>query len=290
MKAGYVPEPGENHDSFRMYMREIAKFPLITREEEIELAEQVRHRNDKDAAKKLVLANLRLVVKIAIEYSNFRANLADLIQEGNMGLLRAVWRYDPQKGTKFGSYALFWIRAYMLKYLMDSWSIVKLGTRDSQRKLFYNLKKEKEKLERDGIIPSSQLLAAHFNVSAAEVEGMEMRLCSGDISLEAPPYEGAEKLMDTLDNGDSIEDVVAENELKVVLQQKLSEFRVLLTEKERFILDSRILAEDPLTLREVSERFKTSKERIRKTELRISSRLTKSLRSSGMGPQIQMYQ
>lgn len=279
MKANHARETVQTCDCFRMYMREISKYPLLSRDEETELVERVRRQNDKDAAEKLVLANLRLVVKVAIEYSNYRTNLTDLIQEGNMGLLRAVRRYDPDKGTRFASYALFWIRAHMLKYLMDSWSIVKLGAKDSERKLFYNLKREKEKLERDGITPSFQTLASSLEVSASDVEAMEMRLCNGDVSLDAPLREGGEKLLDTLGSDDSVEDLVVENELKDIVQQKLAEFRVCLNEKERFILDYRILAESPLTLREVGERFKTSKERVRQAEFRISSKLKNKFRS-----------
>ena len=283
MGAQYAAEPAETRDCFKMYMREVTRVSLLTREEEIDLVERVNREQDKDAAEKLVLANLRLVVKTAIEYSNFQANLLDLIQEGNVGLLRAVWKYDPGKGVRFGSYALFWIRAHMLKYLMDSWSIVKLGANNSDRKLFYNLKREKEKLERHGITASSEVLAGHFDVGISDIEGMEMRLSSGDVSLEAEFYDGTPSLMETLGNDENIEEMVAENELKEALQEKISEFRESLNERERFVLDCRVLAEDPLTLREVSEYFNISKERIRKTELRVSGKLTQTLRSSKIG-------
>ena len=134
-------------DPFKTYLHEISKHPLMTREEEREVAQRVRMDGDKEAKQKLVLANLRLVVKIALDYHSY-LNLLDLIQEGNMGLVRAVGKYDPEKGTRFSTYAAFWIRAYMLKHLMDTWSMVKIGTTDSHRKLFYSLKREKERLER----------------------------------------------------------------------------------------------------------------------------------------------
>lgn len=284
MKEDYEMKTAKTCDCFNTYMREILKYPLLSREEESEIVEQVRRNKDKEATEKLVLANLRLVVKMAIGYSNYQANLTDLIQEGNMGLLRAVQMYDPEKGTRFGNYALFWIRAYILKYLMDSWSIVKLGAKDSERKLFYNLKKEKEKLERDGVATSPQLLASCLDVKTSDIEGMEMRLCNRDVSLETPLYEGGENLMDTLGSDDDVEDMLTEKEWKDALQEELSEFRKSLNEKECFILDYRILAEDPLTLREVGEHFKISKERIRQAEIKISKKLTNTLKSSEIRP------
>jgi len=146
------------YSSFRTYLHEISKYPLMSREEERETAQRARTDGDKEAGQKLVLANLRLVVKIALGYRN--ANLLDLIQEGNMGLVRAVGKYDPERGTRFSTYASFWIRAYILKYLMDSWSMVRICTKDSHRKLFYSLNREKEKLERSGITPPQKSLPA----------------------------------------------------------------------------------------------------------------------------------
>ena len=156
-------ETPEVRDPFRAYLREVSKYPLMTKEEERETAQRVRMEGDKDAEQRMVLANLRLVVKIALDYHS-HLNLLDLIQEGNMGLVRAVGKYDPERGTRFSTYASFWIRAYMLKYLMDSWSMVKIGTKDSQRKLFYSLNREKEKLERSGITPSAEVLAENLDV------------------------------------------------------------------------------------------------------------------------------
>ena len=148
-----------------MYLHEISKHPVLTKDKEREIAERIRVFNDKKAEQELIVANLRLVVKIALDYYSYHLNILDLIQEGNIGLLRAVQKYDVTRGTRFSTYASFWIRAYVLKYLMDSWSIVKVGTKDSQRKLFYGLNKEKEKLEKLGITPSAQILADHLDVS-----------------------------------------------------------------------------------------------------------------------------
>ena len=148
-------ENAQAPDPFRMYLYEISKHTVLSKEEEREVAERIRM-HDKEAEQALVVANLRLVVKIALDYYSYHLNILDLIQEGNVGLLRAVQKYDPERGTRFSTYASFWIRAYILKYLMDSWSIVKIGTKDSQRKLFYSLNKEKEKLEKAGIDPSAR--------------------------------------------------------------------------------------------------------------------------------------
>ena len=265
-------------DPFRMYLHEISKHSVLSKEEEREVAERIR-RHDKEAEQALVVANLRLVVKIALDYYSYHLNILDLIQEGNVGLLRAVQKYDPERGTRFSTYASFWIRAYILKYLMDSWSIVKIGTKDSQRKLFYSLNKEKEKLEKAGIDPSARILAENLDVTPEDIEDMERRLYNGDVSLEDPLYGGGEDVMDTIGTGEDIEETVAEKEKREMLQNKLMEFKNLLNEKERFILEHRIMAEEPITLREIGERFNTSRESIRQLQSKISRNLTKNLRA-----------
>ena len=276
-------ETSEVRDPFRAYLHEVSKHPLMTREEEREMAQRVRMEGDKDAGQRMVLANLRLVVKIALDYHS-HLNLLDLIQEGNMGLVRAVGKYDPERGTRFSTYASFWIRAYMLKYLMDSWSMVKIGTKDSQRKLFYSLNREKEKLERSGIIPSAEVLADNLEVSTAEIEDMEQRLYHGDVSLEAPQHEDGDPLMDTIGSGEDIEETLIEKDYTEVLHKRLDDFKKQLNEKECFILDNRIMAEDPLTLREIGERFNTSRESVRQIQAKISRNLARNLRSSELRP------
>ncbi|OPY67232.1 MAG: RNA polymerase sigma factor RpoH [Syntrophorhabdaceae bacterium PtaU1.Bin034] len=280
VKVENTVETPEITDPFRMYLYEISKHPILTKEEEREIAERIYFRNDKEAEQKMVVANLRLVVKIALDYYSYQLNVLDLIQEGNVGLLRAVKKYDPRRGTRFSTYASFWIRAYILKYLMDSWSIVKVGTKDSQRKLFFSLNKEKEKLEKVGITPSAEILAGNLDVSTEDIEDMEKRLYNGDISLEDPVYGGGEEVMDTLSSDEDIEETVAEKEKREILNKRLVEFKKLLSEKERFIFEHRIMAEEPITLREIGERFNTSRESIRQLQARISKNLTKSLRSS----------
>jgi RNA polymerase sigma-32 factor len=270
----------ERIDPFRMYLYEISKHPVLTKDQERDVAERIRLYEDKNAEQCLVVSNLRLVVKIALDYYSYHLNILDLIQEGNVGLLRAVRKFDSTRGTRFSTYASFWIRAYILKFLMDSWSIVKVGTKDSQRKLFYGLNKEKEKLEKLGITPSAQILADHLDVSEADIEDMEKRLYNGDVSLEDQLYGGGEEVMDTLSTDEDIEETVAEKERREILQKKLSEFRALLNEKERYVFEHRIMSEDPITLREIGERFNTSRESVRQLQTKITKNLTRNLRSA----------
>ncbi len=266
-------------DPFRMYLSEISKHPVLTRDEEREIALRIRNNKDKKAEEHLVVANLRLVVKIALDYHSYQLNVLDLIQEGNVGLLRAVQKYDLEKGTRFSTYASFWIRAYILKYLMDSWSVVKVGTKDSQRKLFFSLNKEKERLEKSGITPSAEILAGNLDVSTADIEDMEKRLYNGDVSLEDPLYGGGEEVLDTLSSDEDVEEEVAEKEMREIFQKSLLEFKKVLSEKERYILEHRIMAEDPVTLREIGERFNTSRESIRQLQSKISRNLTRNLKA-----------
>ncbi len=285
ISSGPESDASEVRDPLRAYLHEVAKYPLMTKEEERETAQRVRMEGDKDAGQKMVLANLRLVVKIALDYHSL-LDLLDLIQEGNMGLVRAVGKYDPERGTRFSTYASFWIRAYMLKYLMNSWSMVKIGAKDSQRRLFYSLKREKEKLERAGIIPTTEVLADNLGVSTADIEDMEQRLHRRDVSLEAPQHGDGDPLVDTIGSGEDTEETLIEKDYTEVLHKRLDEFKKLLNEKECFIFENRIMAEDPLTLREIGERFNTSRESIRQIQAKLSKNLAINLRSSEIRPSL----
>lgn len=257
-------------DPLKKYLSEVSRYQVLSREEEREIAEKAHRFKDTGSAQKLVVSNLKLVVKIALEYYNSYLNILDLIQEGNVGLVHAVRKYNPYKGTRFSTYASFWIRAYMLKYIMDSWSIVKVGTTQSQRKLFYRLNKEKKKLEAEGIFPAPHLLAATMEVKVAEVEDMEKRLSYTDISLEHPIYdEGEETFMDMMRTDENIEEVVAAKEKREILGRKILEFKKTLNDKELFIFNYRIMAEDPITLQEIGVQFKISRERVRQIENRV---------------------
>jgi len=258
------------YDPLKKYLSEVSKYPVLTREEELEISKKVFKEKDRAAAQKLAISNLKLVVKIALEYYNTYLNILDLIQEGNVGLLHAVKKYNPYKGTKFSTYASFWIRAYILKYIMDSWSLVKVGTTQGQRKLFYRLNKEKQKLEALGVYPAPKLLASTLDVKEEEVEDMEKRLAYTDISLEAPIHdESDDTIMDMMKSGENVEEVVAEQEKSEILAKKVEEFKKTLNEKELLIFEQRIMAEEPSTLQEIGVRFGISRERVRQIENRV---------------------
>ncbi len=257
-------------DPLKKYLAEVSKYPVLSREEEFKIAERVYKYKDKEAAHKLVISNLKLVVKISLEYYNTYLNILDLIQEGNVGLLHAVKKYNPYKGTKFSTYASFWIRAYILKYIMDSWSLVKVGTTQSQRKLFYRLNKEKQKLEAMGMFPAPQLLASTLDVKEGEIEDMEKRLSYTDVSLESKIHdESDDTIMDMIKAGDNVEEVVAEKEKSLILAERINLFKTTLNEKELFVFENRIMAEEPLTLQDIGEKFNISRERVRQIENRV---------------------
>lgn len=260
-------------DPLKKYLAEISKHPVLSREEEYELAEKIHKNKDIEAAQKMVISNLKLVVKIALEYYNTYLNILDLIQEGNVGLLHAVKKYNPYKGTKFSTYASFWIRAYILKYIMDSWSLVKIGTTQGQRKLFYRLNKEKQKLEALGVFPAPQLLASTLDVTEEEVESMQKRLAYTDISLETPVHEeGDDTLMDMIKTGDNVEEIVTDREMDSMLSERVAEFKKDLNEKEQFIFEHRIMTDESMTLQEIGEKFKISRERVRQIENKVLNR------------------
>lgn len=265
------PLPPIPYDPLKKYLAEVSRHPVLSREEERRLAMRVYKLKDKKAAHKLVISNLKLVVKIALEYYNTYLNILDLIQEGNVGLIHAVKKYNPYKGTKFSTYASFWIRAYILKHIMDSWSLVKVGTTQGQRKLFYRLNKEKQKLEALGVYPAPKLLAKTLDVKEEEVVDMEKRLAHADISLEAPVHDESEDtVMDMIKgNEQNIEEIVAQKEKSEILAQKIAEFKKALNPKEVFIFENRIMAEEPMTLQDIGAKFRISRERVRQIESRL---------------------
>jgi RNA polymerase sigma-32 factor len=266
-------------DSFKRYLAEIGKYPLLAKKEEKQLAELIYKYNDKDAAQKLVVSNLRLVVKIALGYYTAYSNIRDLIQEGNIGLIHAVRKYNPYKGTKFSTYASFWIRAYIMKYIRNTWSIVKVGTTERQRKLFHGLNKEKRRLEAKGILPAKQLLAHNLDVSAEDVEDMEKRLSTSDLSLDQPLFEGGEETMlDAMQTEhESIEEIVEAKEKNAIARKKVAQFKKLLNEKELYIFENRLMAEEPLTLQEIGDHFNVSRERARQIEKGVTAKVLKHL-------------
>ncbi len=265
-------------DPLKQYLTEISRHPLLTRQEERELAEKVYEHGDKQAARTLVLSNLKLVVKIALGYYNTYMNVRDLIQEGNIGLMQAVKKYNPYKGTKFSTYASFWIRAYILKFIRNNWSLVKVGTTENEKKLFYGLGKEKRRLEAKGIIPVPQLLAKNLDVKQEDIEDMEKRLSMTDVSLDQPLYEeGEETIMDTVKTDVNIEEVVEERERQNIAARKIAEFRTKLNERELYIFEQRIMTDDPVTLQEIGDHFGISRERARQIEKGLSYKVSTDL-------------
>jgi RNA polymerase sigma-32 factor len=266
-------------DAMAAYLREIQKHPLLSPEETRALAIRFQETQDPAAAAKLVTSNLRLVVKIAYEYRRAYKNMMDLIQEGNIGLMQAVKRYDPYRGVKLSSYGAWWIRAYMLRYILNNWRLVKLGTTQAQRKLFFNLKKKKAELESMGIDPSHAELAKRLDVSESDVAEMDVRLSSNENSLDAPVGDADGRAISRVDTMPSAsagpESLMADEELQSMLKDKLGTFRETLSgkEKEIEIFDKRLVAEDPLTLQELGEQFGISRERVRQLEQRLTLRL-----------------
>jgi len=257
-------------DPLKIYITEVAKYPMLSPEEEREITRLVYKDKNRDAAEKVAVSNLRLVVKIAMGYYNMYHNILDLIQEGNVGLLHAVKKYNPYKGTKFSTYAQFWIRAYILKYIMDSWSLVKVGTTQSQRKLFYRLNKEKRRLEGLGLYPAPKLIASSLQVKEEDVVDMQARLAYNDIYLDAPlNNEGVDTMMDMLAADEDVEDIVSEKETSRLLARRVQEFKTTLNEKETCIFDHRLMTEEPRTLQELGTRLHISRERVRQIEKRI---------------------
>ncbi|HYZ88096.1 MAG TPA: RNA polymerase factor sigma-32 [Myxococcales bacterium] len=285
-----LPVPAERElarvDALQRYMLEVSRHPLLTREQEHDLAVKFRETQDPRIAYRLVTANLRLVVKIAHEYRRAAFSLLDLIQEGNVGLMQAVQKYDPYRGVKLSSYAAWWIRAYILRYLMDNWRMVKLGTTQAQRKLFFNLRKEQEKLMAQGFEPAPRLLAERLDVTEQDIREMDQRLANDEFSLDAP-VPGADDSRQTY--GDRIvetarpaEDRLADEELRRIFKEKLAEFGKQLTDpKDRFLYEHRLSVPDgaePMTLQEVGNEFGFTRERARQLEARLTDRLREYLR------------
>src|SRR5207248_11104167 len=243
-------------DPLQRYLAEIRRFPLLSREEEHRLAVEYKEYGNVEAAYKLVTSNLRLVVMIAREYQKAFKSLLDLIQEGNMGLMEAVKNFDPYRGVRFPSYAVWWIRAYIIRYVMNNWRLVKLGTTQAQRKLFFNLQKEKDKLEAEGFVAGPKLLAQRLDVKEKEIIEMEQRLGSSDLSVDTPLHEGEEgTLLDVLKSGAATaEEQVADAEYHQRLTAKIREFGATLQDKDRLIFEQRLLAEEPLTLQEIGDK------------------------------------
>ena len=270
-------------DSLQRYLTEIRRIPLLSREEEHRLAVRWVEQQDRQAAIRLVTGNLRLVVMIAREYHRAFHNLLDLVQEGNVGLLEAVKQFDPYRGVRFPSYAVWWIRAYIIRYIMNNWRMVKIGTTQAQRKLFFNLQKERERLEREGLGPEPKLIAENLAVRERDVVEMQQRLSGRDLSVDAPVEEGGDAtLLDFLPGPAQTADAVADQEYHRLVRETATRFRETLSGKDLVVFERRLAPlmrdEEPETLQVIGDEFGVTRERVRQIEVRVKKKLGDYLR------------
>ncbi len=266
------------YDPLRRYLLEISRFSVLSREEEHRLAVQYHKTGDREAAYRLVTSNLKLVVKIAMIYQKVYRNLLDLIQEGNIGLIQAVRRYDPNRGTRLPTYAAWWIKAYILKFLLDNARMVKVGTTNTRRKILMHLNREKRELEAKGITPTYKLLAENLGVEEAEIRDVEQAMSGPDISLDAPVGndDGDRRYVDTLNLMEqSVDEKIAHGEFRELLEKKFKDFAGSLSERERVILNERLIADEPQTLQQIADRYGVSREAVRVAEKKLTAKIRK---------------
>ena len=273
--------------SLERYLIEISNHPVLSREEEYELAVKYRDEGDLEAAKKLVSANLRFVVKVANEYKNYGINMMDVIQEGNIGLMNAVKGFDPTKGYRLISYAVWWIRAYIQNYLMKSWSLVKVGTNQAQRKLFYKLRSAKNALEKDGEFISEEdysKIAKELGVRNKDVIEMDQRMSKKDFSLDTKIGESQDNTYISLleDQRFNQEDLLAKSQLESSIKDNIGPILETLKDRERYIIENRILTENPQTLDEIGKKYEISRERVRQIENSALKKIKKAFKEKGI--------
>ncbi len=270
-------------NSLQTYLVQINQFPLLSPEEEFDLAVRYRKYNDIHAAHKLITSNLRFVVKVALEYKSYGVKLQDLIQEGNIGLMMAVKKFDPYKGNRFISYAIWWIKAYIQNFIIKTWSLVKIGTTQTQKKLFYKIGKVRKALETEQENEKKyELLAKDFDVSKEHIMEMEQRMASRDLSLDAPFDEKKELThLDLLqEESPNQEERLAEEQEREVREREVHKALERLNEKETFIIKNRIMSDEPLTLQDIGNRLNLSRERVRQIESEALKKLRKEIGSS----------
>lgn len=273
--------------SLQRYMTEISNYPVLSREEEYELAMKYKNDGDLDAARKLVTSNLKFVVKVANEYKNYGLNTMDIIQEGNVGLMHAVKGFDPTKGYRVISYAVWWIRAYIQNYIIKSWSLVKVGTTQAQRKLFYKLRSTKNQMEiGEGNLSSEDYkeLANKLNVTYEAVIEMDQRMGSKDLSLDAEIKSDTNlSHMDFLaDDEENQEDLITKVEEEKRIKSGMVDALKILKDRERYIVENRILADKPLTLEELGTKYHISRERVRQIENAALKKMKSILKEKGI--------
>jgi RNA polymerase sigma-32 factor len=264
-------------DPVAQYLQEIRKYPVLSKEDEYEVAKKYYETRDPALAEVLVTSNLRFVVKVAAEYSRFGARLIDLVQEGNVGLMHAVKEFNPYKGVKLITYAVWWIRGYIQEYLMRQYSMVRIGTTANQRKLFYQLQKQREELERMGFQSGVKLLSGKLGIPENEVLEMSRRLSGRDVSLDQPLKTGESNTTfldlqsDATDT--DLSDEMGHMEELQILEEQLDMLRPHLNEREIFLLDQRILSDDPMTLQEIGDKYGVTREAVRQLEVRLIKKI-----------------
>ena len=274
-----LPRPLSTDDPLGNYLKQISAYPLLELEEERALALELKKTGDLEIAKKLVLHNLRLVVKIAMEYRSAWQNIMDIIQEGNIGLMKAVSKYDPEKGAKLSYYASWWIRSYILKFILDNFRLVKIGTTNEQKKLFYNLLKEKTRLATLGQECDNKTIAENLGVSEKSVALMDSRLRNTEVPFN--PYPSASEEGHSLSpeevygdaNSQNVDDVLADKQGLQILQNELTGFLDGLGKRDREIFEERLLKEIPSSLQKIADQYGVSRERIRQIEERLKENL-----------------
>ena len=257
-------------DPFSAYLQEVRKYSVLTEEEEKELAIRYKETGDLDSAYKLTTANLMLVIKIAMTFKREWQNLMDLIQEGNVGLMKAVKNFDPFRGVRLSAYATWWIKSYILKHILDNWRLVRVGTTNARRKLLFNLKREKEKLEREGFDPTTKLLAERFGVDEGEIIDVSSSIGAMDVSIDTPIHSGSTMTpAQILTDGKSLEMSAELNQFQEILKKNIENFKTELNTKEIDILNQRVLSEDPLSLQEIGDQRGVTREAVRQAEQRL---------------------
>ncbi|MEW5979128.1 MAG: sigma-70 family RNA polymerase sigma factor [Acidobacteriota bacterium] len=288
------PEPSEpvvsdadrveliRYDPLRHYLLEISRYEPLSPEEEQRLARLFRDENDLAAGRKLVTSNLRLVVRIAYLYNRVYSNLMDLIQEGNVGLIQAVRKFDPDRGTRLPTYAAWWIKAYIIKFILDNFRIVRVGTTNDRRKILMNLRKEKQRLEAQGIVPTPRLLANAMSVSEEDVVAVESTIQAPDLSLNQKVSDDSDTdYLETLSSTEElIDERLAAGELRTLIEDKFREFASTLSEKDQMILRERLIAEEPLTLQAIADRFGVTREAIRVSEKKLIEKIKSYMRKA----------
>ena len=267
-------------DTLGHYLSQIRNYPVLTREEEQKLARRYYDDGDNEAAEILIRSNLRFVVKIAMEYSKFGAKLIDIIQEGNIGLMHAIKEYNPYKGVKLISYAVWWIRGCIRDYLMKQQSIVRIGTNHKQRKLYYRLEKEKARLLQEGQSVSPKLLSQRLDVSESDIVEMDQRLNQVDLSLDQRVLEsGGEWLDQNINNPleQGLDEALIDKEQVEFLKEKIESIKENFSSRELQILEKRLLSDEPVTLKSLGDQWGVSREAARQTEARLIHKIKKAL-------------